>query len=298
MNRERLRAAFDGLAPDEEQKARMKKRILEQLDSRTASGRSSGRRLRWTAASAASAAGLLLAVALIAQLFGHAAPAYAISVRAGEDGAVFRLLDGDGNRDGSVASVRYVDPRPKLEFYIEGKDIASIRIAAKNEYVYAVDWTKTQHEKYWNPESYQRFDEETRTAEADYSLLYDKELTMTFGEDFRDYGEIWYRWVAWDMHRWAAEDNFSRFYGYGQKPVNVDFDSLTEQERRELAAGDGSAVGHMNLEDYPDHLKEDVITITITDRQGRVTTKAIHVRVDNNRIGQTVVTASLSEDGE
>ena len=294
MNRERLLAAFDGMTQDEEQKARMKKRILAEMDRRGAGGRADGRPKR-TAALAASAAGLLLAVVFIARLLGQAESAYAISVRAGEDGAVFRLADGEGRREGAVTSVRYVDPRPMLEFYIEGDDIASIRIAAKNEYVYAVDWTKTQHEKYRNPEYYQRFDGETRTSEADFDLLYDKELTMTFDRDFRDYGEIWYRWVAWDMYRWAAEDNFSRFYGYGQEPIAADIGNLTEQEKAELAAGEGSAVGHMNLTDYPDQLKEDIITITITDRLGRVTTKSIHVRVDNNRIGQTVVTARLMD---
>jgi len=92
------------------------------------------------------------------------------------------------------------------------------------------------------------------------------------------------------MHKWASENNYSRFYGVGQ---NSESENLSEQEKAELAAGQNSAVGHMQLKDYPEHLKEDTITITITDRQGSQTTKVIHVRVDNNDLGQTVVTANL-----
>jgi len=294
MNRKRLRAVFDGMAPDDEQKIRMKRRIWEQVNLRSAQGRAAGGRWRWAAG---SAAGLLLAVVMMIHLpFGKATPAYAISVRAGEDGAVFRFMDREGKQDGLVKSVSYVDPRPMLEFCIEGENIAKIHIKTENEYVYAVDWTKTQHEKYWNVEYYQHFDEATQTSVADFSLLYDKEMTMTFDEGFRDYDRIWYRWTAWNMYQWAAGDNFSRFYGYGYDPISIDFDRLTEEEKSELAAGSRSALGHMNLDEYPDHLQEDVITITITDRQGQVTTKAIRVRVDNNKLGQTVVTAELVDD--
>jgi len=291
LTKERLRAVFDGMAPDEDQKARMKQHIWERLNRRSMKGRVTGRRLR---RAAGFAVGLVLAVVVMVNLpFEKAAPAYAISVKAGEDGPVFKLADREGKRDEHVTTVSYVDSRPGLEFYIEGENIASIHIKAENEYVYAVDWTKTQHEKYWNVEYYQHFDEETQTSVADFDLLYDKEMTMTFDEDFRDYDQIWYRWTAWNMYEWAAEDNFSRFYGFGYDPIDIDVDSLTEEEKRELAAENGSSIGHMNLEDYPDHLKEDIITITITDRQGHVTTKAIQVRVDNNRLGQTVVTARL-----
>ncbi|GIQ67067.1 hypothetical protein PACILC2_56350 [Paenibacillus cisolokensis] len=71
---------------------------------------------------------------------------------------------------------------------------------------------------------------------------------------------------------------------------------MSERKKSELAAGDdGSGIGHIQLDDYPDHLKEDTITITITDRQGKRTTKVISVKVSNNEQRQTVVTARLIE---
>ena len=53
-------------------------------------------------------------------------------------------------RENYGTSVSYVDARPQLEFFIEGEDIAQIEVSCQNEYLYAVDWTETQHEKNWD----------------------------------------------------------------------------------------------------------------------------------------------------
>lgn len=63
-----------------------------------------------------------------------------------------------------------------------------------------------------------------------------------------------------------------------------------------VAAGnDGSGISHIQLDGYPEKLTEDTITIKITDRKGKSTTKAIHIKVSNNELKQTVVTASLQD---
>lgn len=291
MNKERLQALFEGMKPDVEQKSRMRNQILMHLNSSPTTKRSKSGRLRWLAI---PAVGLIIGLMILFNMpFFATTPAYAISLRVGEDGEVVKLADREGKGGDYVTSVSYVDSRPGLEFYIESEDTASIHITTETEYIYATDWTKTQHEKFWNVEYYQDFDEERGVSIADYNLLYDKELTFEFDDQFRDYDQIWYRWTPWNMYRWAAEDHFSRFHGVGLYPEFINVDRLNEQEKMDLAAGNRSSVGHMNLEDYPDHLKEDTITITITDREGNVTTKAIHVKVDNNKLGQTVVTARL-----
>lgn len=70
-------------------------------------------------------------------------------------------------------------------------------------------------------------------------------------------------------------------------------EDLTEEQKLKLAAGDNLGIGHMQLDDYPDYLKTDRITITITDRQGKQTSKVIEINVDNNENRQTAVTARL-----
>ena len=288
MNKEHLKTAFERMTPNEEQKSRIKENILLHGQPDIRAKQSIRRRFAWLLIPAFS---LALALIIIFNIpFGETTSVYAINLKVGEDGTVFKLADMKGHPDEYGTSVSYVDSRPGLEFYIEGDNIASIHITTKNEYIYAVDWTKTQHEKFWNVEYYQQFDEERQISIADFNLLYDKVLTMNFDDNFSDYDKIWYRWTAWDMHKWASGNNFSRFYGVG---YNLESANLSEQEKAELAAGQNSAIGHMQLKDYPEHLKEDTITITITDRQGNQTTKVIQVKVDNNELGQTVVTANL-----
>lgn len=289
MNKDELKEIFDKMTPDEIAKSRMKRNLILHQHSNPTEARSPKRRLAWFILPAIS---LTLALIILWSIpFGSTASVYAIHVKVGEDRAVLNLA---GRQDlpsnEQSTSVSYVDPRPGLEFYIEGDDIATIEMTTENEYIYAVDWTKTQHEKFWNLEYYQYFDEEKQRSIADFSLLYDKSLAMNFEEGFTEYDQIWYRWHAWNMHQWASEDNFSKFYGVGFTP---DLEQLSEEEKMKLAAGEDSAVGHMQLDEYPEHLKEDRIWIKITDRQGQVTTKVIHVKVSNNEARQTVVTAKL-----
>ncbi|GGD81624.1 hypothetical protein [Paenibacillus nasutitermitis] len=288
MNREELTAIFENMTPDKNQKERMRDSLRHrQQPAEHAKQPLRPLRVQW----AALAIGILLAlVVFLSYPFGEKISAYAIDVKIGQDGAVFRLADNQKSSEDFGTAVSNVNARPGLEFFIDGENIAKIEISTKNEYIYAVDWTKTQDEKFWNPNIYQTFDEERQVSEADFNLLYDKHMAMTFDDDFHDYGKIWYRWTAWNMYNWAAADNYSHFLGAGSNQGNPD-----TQEKSILAAGDdGSGIGHMQLEGYPDQLKEDKITIIITDRQGNRTTKVINVKVSNNELRQTVVTASLA----
>jgi len=287
MNREQLMAQFENMTPGEAQKARIRDQLQARMESGARPAMPSKRRKRTWLAIPAACLALVLAFILI-EPFGDETSAYAIDVKVGKDGALFRLAGNEQTPEDYGTSVSNVDARPGLEFYIDGDDIAKIEIESDNEYLYAVDWTKTQHEKYWNVEYYQSFDEERQVATANFDLLYDKKMTMTFDENFSDYDKIWYRWTAWNMYKWAAADNYAHFLGAGLVPK--------AEEELEFAAGnDGSGIGHIQLDGYPEELTEDNIRITITDRQGNVTTKVIHVQVSNNDLRQTVVTASLEK---
>jgi len=200
-------------------------------------------------------------------------------------------------RENYGTSVSYVDARPQLEFFIEGEDIAQIEVSCQNEYLYAVDWTETQHEKYWNVDYYQTYDEKTQTCTFHPERLYDKTMKFQFNEGFKDYGDIWYRWTAWNLNQWAIEDNFSHIVGYGIEPKIELSDDMTEEQKLMLAAGeDGSGaanIGHICLDGCPEKLTWDRITIKISDRDGNSVTKYINVEISNNEYNQTVVTASL-----
>jgi hypothetical protein len=50
-----------------------------------------------------------------------------------------------------------------------------------------------QHEKYWNTEYYQTYDEETQTCTFYADRLYDKSMSFMFDENFTEYDNIWYR---------------------------------------------------------------------------------------------------------
>jgi len=289
MNRNHMNELFDHLSPNEDQKTRMLHRIVhhKQSDRRFKAG--GKRRYSWLVISAVCLViGMLV---LIDSPFNSKTSAYGIVVRAGEDGTIFKLADTKGNSDEYSTLVSYVDSRPTLEFYIEGENIAKIEMKTENEFIYAEDWTKTQHEKYWNTEYYQHFDEEKQIAIADFNLLYDKVITMNFDEKFDEYEKIWYRWTAWNLHNWAKENNFSRFQG-----VHEISENMSIQEKIQMAAGSNdSANGHILLDGYPEHLLEDTIKVIITDREGKQTKQAIHVKVSNNELKQTVVTAWLAD---
>ena len=200
-------------------------------------------------------------------------------------------------RENYGTSVSYVDARPQLEFFIEGEDIAQIEVSCQNEYLYAVDWTETQHEKYWNVDYYQTYDEKTQTCTFHPERLYDKTMKFQFYEGFKDYGDIWYRWTAWNLIQWANEDNYSHYVGHGINMTEELWDDMTEEQILMLAAGeDGSGaknIGHICLDGCPEELTWDRITIKITDRDGNSVTKYINVKISNNEYGQTVVTANL-----
>lgn len=286
MNKEDLQSYFRKTSPTAAQKGKMRSHVLSNQQAHP--GPRAGKWVvsRWLAVPVAC---LVLAVAaLLLGPIGGEGMAYGVVVRAEEGNMSLRLADSQQDHGNLGTSVSKVDARPGLEFYIEGEDIAKIEITTENEYIYAHDWTETQHEKYWNLEYYQHFDEERQISVADFSRLYDKALTMVFGEGFEDYDQIWYRWTAWNLYQWAAEDNYSRFLGAG-----MPLEPASEEEKMELAAGAQSGIGHIQLEGYPKQLLEDRITIAITDRQGKVTTKVIKVAVTNNELRQTVVTANL-----
>lgn len=208
---------------------------------------------------------------------------------------MIRLRDDTYLPEDYGTSANFADSRPELEFYIEGEDIAQIEVMCGTEYVYAVDWTETQHEKFWNVDYFQTYDEETQTSTFYPARLYDKTMTLTFDEGFGDYGEIWYYWTAWNMYQWASEDDYSHFL-LSDKQITED---MPEEEKAALAAGDDGSgrtgIGHIQLAGYPEELTEDRITVVVTDRQGRVTTRFINVKVSNNERNETVVAASVEE---
>ncbi|HOQ07908.1 MAG TPA: M56 family metallopeptidase [Clostridiales bacterium] len=212
---------------------------------------------------------------------------------------VVRLADHNKIPENYDTYACYVDARPQLEFYIDGKDIAQIEVTCRNEYVYAVDLTQTQHEKYWNVEYYQTYDEETGTCTFYPERRYDKAIKLSFDKEFSGYGEIWYRWTAWNLYKWASEDNFSHFVGFGIDPKIELPEDMTEEQKLKLAAGENGSgpanIGHICLDGYPEGLARDRIEIKVTDREGNSVTKYINVEISNNEFMQTVVTAYVED---
>lgn len=206
---------------------------------------------------------------------------------------VIKLRDKNKEEENCGKSVKYVDARPELDFYIEGEDIAQIEVSCKNEFVYAVDFTKTQDEKYWNVNYYQPYDEKTQTCTFYPERLYDKSMKFVFDEGFDDYGDILYSWTPWNMYQWASEDNYSH-YVLSKTDVS---DDMTEEQKLKLAAGDdgsGAAnIGHILLDGCPEEFTRDRITIKITDREGNIITKYINVKISNNKLNQTVINARV-----
>ncbi|AGC67232.1 peptidase M56 BlaR1 [Thermoclostridium stercorarium subsp. stercorarium DSM 8532] len=245
-------------------------------------------------------AGILLAVVIGAGFYCKAVnPADTLTPSSGKFNAAvsIKMAGMENTRENTGTSVRYVDPRPSLEFYIEGENIAKIDISCENEYLAAIDWTKTQHRKYWDVNYYQTFDEETQASVFYPDKYFDKTISLSFNEDFTDYQNIWYRWHALNLYEWALENNYSRFFGYGSGQKIKMPDNPTEDQKLMLAAGnDGSGLtglGHIQLSGYPDELTKDRITVKITDRTGNTITKLINVKISNNEFNETVVTAYL-----
>ncbi|MCR2820505.1 hypothetical protein [Lederbergia panacisoli] len=291
MDEKNLIGYFESTTPGDEQKLRMRKAILSQTHEKVTDSK---KKWRWDWAKITAASVICVALAFLFSInnpFNGEAFAYAINI-IDPDGTRIQLADNENTREDFGISVSNVNSRPDLEFYIDGEDIEKIEITTSNEYIYAVDWTETQHRKYWDVEYYQYFDEEKQIAVADFDLIYDKQLTMTFDENFSDYDKIWFRWVAWDLYQWAAADDYAHFLGEGIK-----IDDLSDEEKTRIATGGtGLGIGHIQLDGYPENLREDTITITITNRDGKEITKVIGVKVSNNELRQTVVTATLLDN--
>lgn len=286
MNKDQFIEMLERMTPSDHQKSQMKARIFARHAETKRNHERTSRRRNWLAAPAAC---LVLAALMLLNIpFDPPQTAYAIHLIE-EDGATLRLSDRKNQQEGG--SVSFVDSRPSLRFFIDGENIARIEITSETEVLSAKDWTETQHEKYWNVEYYQSFDPERQQSVADFDRKYDKKITMMFDKEFHRYDEIWYNWEARNLYKWAAADHYAHFYGVGNDPGPMD-----EQQQLKAAAGhDGSAVGHIQLDGYPEELREDRITITITDHDGHQETKMILVKVSNNDLGQTVVTATLQK---
>ncbi|MBS4217043.1 hypothetical protein KHA96_01800 [Bacillus sp. FJAT-49711] len=61
---------------------------------------------------------------------------------------------------------------------------------------------------------------------------------------------------------------------------------MSEEEKARIAAGNESGIGPIQLDDYPEQLREDKITITIPNRDGKKVTKVISVNVSNNELNK------------
>lgn len=284
MNKNDLYTFFDKTVPSDQQKQRMLDHILKKPH------KTSKKAIYFTprGLTAIAAACIVFFLTLFGLLPQNPAMVgYAMYITT-EDGIRYKLADYTSSYEDLDTSVSYVDSRPSLEFYIDGQDIDQVQITSKNEYLYVVDTTKTLDEKYWNPASYQDFDEDQQISIFYPELLYEKSITLAFDEDFSDYKDVWYRWSAWNLYQWAAADNYAHFLGAGQTSAN-----MSQEEEMNLAATSNDGIGHIQLEGYPDELTEDIITITVTDRKGHASTTKIHVKITNNELHQTVVTAQV-----
>lgn len=289
MTKNELNSAFGKMTPDETQKELLLNTILDKENplAHVILNQKPYRKL-WFSISTAC---LVLVFALVVMFQpGNGSVAFALSIGSPVGDSRVKIMDSEMKRETFSTTVRNVNARPGLEFYIDGKDIAKIELSCENEYLYVVDWTKTQQEKYWNPELYQWFDEEKQQYIAHPEQLLDKSCILTFPEGFNEYDQIWYRWYAWDLYQWASADDFSHFHNGGDS-----ISDATEKDKLETAGGNNSAAGHILLDGYPKEKLNDRITITITNRGGNTITKTISMNISNNKIGQTVVTASLTD---
>lgn len=260
VNSKKINKIFQDITPTEEQKSRM----LEKILSHQITYEAPIKRFRWW-----KHAIITISLASLLFLFLFIPPiAEKMSIYSnnffGTEEITIKIADNKNVYEDFGTSVNYVHTRPTLEFFIEGDSIAKIEITSENEYLYGIDWTETQHRKYWDFDYHSTFDEERKTYVPNFDIIYDKQITMTFDEDFNEYDQIWYRWHSNSLLSWAVEND--KFLG-----------------------------GHVQLDEYPEHLLKDIITITITNWKGKESTYYIHVKVTNNERRYTVVTAELSE---
>ena len=291
MTKNTLNAAFHPMKPDAQQKQRMLAAIRSAAQPQPLRGR---RCLVRTAGLRLAAACLLLATALIVgSVLTEPPAAFALSVGV-PDGSSVDLVD--PNHASRHSSISSVDNGPELRFSITGKDIAKIEIACQQESVRALDWTETLEEQYWNPELYY---EQTVIDGVAYSYVparsgFSPRLEITFPEGFTQYDQVWYTWYGWNLRSWASQQNYAHIQGYDPE-AEKRLENATEEEKLAIASGGGSTsvAGHILLEGYPEDKLTDHLTITITDRQGRTVTQLMTIKISNNTLGQTVVTANV-----
>ena len=263
--------------------------------------RKSQQKIIFSASIATACFALALTFLLVFFLNGEGAVAYAVSISM-PDGSSVMIEDSnidyydDPNR--LTTTVSYVDNNPQLRFFITGEDIAKIEIITETESVRVQDFTQTLDEKFWNPELYY---EETIINGTVYQYIPSRNVhfqlnEIVFPEEFDEYDQIWFTWLALNLNDWASEDSDTRIQGFdGMNVSDIEerYSQMTEEEKLAIASGGGrtSTAGHILLDGYPKELLNDRITIIITDRQGIITTRAIMVSISNNALGQTVVTA-------
>ncbi len=289
MNKKQLIDAFESLTPAPQQKSDM----LHSLHTKPTK-----RGVRPIPVLALAC--VALALCLVAPTIWQKAPAtaYALSVATPAGGEV--LLQDTGEPTHALTSqVSYVDNGPQLRFFITGQDIARVEVSSQTEQVSALDFTQTLDEKFWDPALYY----ETAVIDGEEyqyvptEKIYSNGFVIDFPEGFTAYDEVWYSWYGIHLRAWAAQDIDARIHGMDDlTPSELDAlaATLTDEEKLAIATGGGetSPAGHIRLDGYPEEKLSDTITITITDRQGNVSTSYIYVTIHANVYGQTVVTAA------
>lgn len=301
MTKNELNTAFDRMTPNDTQKERILNTILnkEHPIAKVSKLKKVHRKIWFSTAAACLV--FVFTIIFVFQ-FSGGIETYALSITM-PDGSTVLMENRSNNRSNDLAaSASYVDNGPQLRFFINGKDIAKIEISSENEYIKATDWTETLDERYWNAELYYNEIEIDGTV---YQYVpaksqYDKSIVLIFPESFEEYDKIWYDWYGWNLHDWAIENDFAHIQGYnGMSVLDAEklLESASEEEKLAIAASGGgtSSAGHILLDGYQEDKLNDRVTITITDRQGNTFTKMLIISISNNVLGQTVVTASLTD---
>lgn len=291
MKKDDLNRAFASLMPTARQKERMLKKLLYGEEAKP-------RPARQKLGIAAAAFCAALACAAMVTLFpfgGGTKVAYAFSVATPDGSQV--VLSGP---ESDSSKAQFVDNGPELRFFISGQDIAQVEVSSAGEFVQAMDFTQTLDEKFWNMELYYQ---ETVIDGKEYQYvpakaLFYPNITVNYPEGFTGHDRVWYTWYGWKLRDWAEEDASSRIQGYNgltEEETKALLENASQEERLAIASGGGgtSAAGHFLLQGCPKELLADTVTITITDRQGKVTVQAISIAISSNSLGQTVVSAEL-----
>lgn len=299
MRKEEIRTAFETIMPTPAQKDKMLGAILAPRSTRPLGLL---KRKRWACFNAAAACLALIFTMTYALPAGSKAAAFGVSVVIGGDNVV--SLGMERSEDGeAVQSISYVDNGPELSFFITGTDIAKIELSSENEFVKALDFTKTLDEKYWNPDLYY---EKIEIDGIEYQYVparsgFEPSLTLTFPEGFSEYDEVWYSWYGWNLREWAEQDDCAHIQGVdGLSAAETQklLEDASEEEKLAIAAGGGSysAAGHILVDGYPEEKLTDQVVITITDREGNTVSRRLRINVGNNLLGQMVVSAGLVEE--